>query len=103
MSLNIDITQDEYKIVHTILQNHLSCGSIVWVFGSRAKYTARFNSDLDLAIECSDSVPKKILFDLKEEFSQSPLPFTVDIVDINTISKDFKAIIMSHAKRFSSF
>lgn len=46
---NIDISPDQWDIVRNILQEHVP-GLEVWAFGSRAKWTAKQYSDLDLAI-----------------------------------------------------
>lgn len=100
MTLNFDIKQSEYDIIKDILAKFLPDDCKIWVFGSRAKFTTRFNSDLDLAIDCNEIISPKILYDLKEELTQSRLPYTVDIVDINKIDIDFKKIILHHAIAF---
>ena len=93
MKLNFDITTEEFRIVRDILERNLSIDCKVWVFGSRAKNQARFNSDLDLAIEGKDKVSPKIIYQLKEDFTESKLPYTVDILDMNDIKPHFRDIV----------
>ena len=64
----------------------------LYLFGSRVKGTARKYSDIDIAIlsdELDENKRLKILF----EFENSTLPYQVDIVDLKTVSDDFKALI----------
>ena len=49
-----------------------------YAYGSRVKGTARKLSDLDLCYQ--ESIPDKLVFEIKEEFAQSNLPFFVEVV-----------------------
>ena len=91
---DIDITPEQFAIVHTILKKHLASDAQVWVFGSRAKHTAKKSSDLDLVID-QQGVPLTLSQEsiIKEAFDNSLLPFKVDVVDWNAISDSFKRII----------
>jgi type I restriction enzyme S subunit len=96
MKLLFDVTATEYQIVRDVLATHLGDECHVWVFGSRAKNTARFNSDLDLAIECAEPLSKQALIALNEAFDEAKLAFSVDVVDLKTVEPYFKTIIDSH-------
>ena len=88
----LDLRPDHWVIVQTILRQHVP-GCKVLVFGSRAKWTAKEYSDLDLAIVGADPLPIKAMSALLEEFGESDLPFKVDIVDWAKIDEDFRNII----------
>jgi predicted nucleotidyltransferase len=92
MSLQID--PDHLVIVSHILKKH---GVVAFVFGSRARGTARPLSDLDLCIK--DSVSKNVLMKLKEDFEESDLPFKVDIVEWKNISSEFIKMISADLVR----
>lgn len=66
----------------------------VWAFGSRAKWTAKEFSDLDLAIISDRPIPFKIISSIEEDLSEAPLPYKVDILDWAKVSEDFKKIIL---------
>ncbi len=83
--INIDIEERHYKIVVDILSHHLEPTDKVFVFGSRAKFTAKKYSDLDLAI-----ISNANLYALAEVFEDSDLPFTVDVLDYNKIPQHFR-------------
>ena len=100
MKLNFDLTTEEFTLVRNILAETLTPNCRVWVFGSRAKNQARFNSDLDLAIESDKSLSALMLHKVKEAFNDAPLPYKVDILDIDAVSKDFQTIIRQQAKAF---
>ena len=81
MSDLIDLRPDHAKIVRDILGKRLPPGVKVRAFGSRAKWTAKAHSDLDLALKGDAPLSASLLADLAEAFSESDLPFKVDVVD----------------------
>lgn len=76
----IDIRLDHWEIVRDILQRHVPQHE-VWAFGSRARWTAKPHSDLDLAVITDQPLPLKISADLSDDLSASALPWKVDVVD----------------------
>lgn len=91
----IDISHEHLKIVQNILRKYLPDDVTVWVFGSRAKNSAKKFSDLDLALESRNKIENGILIDLKEGFEYSDLPYRVDLVEICDVTETFKKIIDS--------
>ena len=91
----VDIRPDHLRIVQDGLRDHLPVGVKVWVFGSRAQWSAREGSDLDLALEGEVEIDRKVMGALVDAFEDSDLPYTVDVVDINRISKRFRHIVES--------
>ncbi len=92
----IDISPVHRKIVCDILRKHLPSDVSVWVFGSRAVWTTKNSSDLDLALESESKLDHKIINTLEDAFEDSELPYTVDIIDLNQISSSFKKIVEAH-------
>ncbi len=93
MKQPIDLRPDHAKIVHEIIARYLPAGVSVRVFGSRAKWTAKPHSDLDLALKGKEPLPRSVLGDLAEAFSESDLPFRVDVVDWHGVTPSFQAVI----------
>ncbi|VUZ26964.1 Uncharacterised protein [uncultured Comamonas sp.] len=89
---NIDIRPDHWGIVRDILQKHVPQYA-VWAFGSRAKWTAKEYSDLDLAIITDKPLSLDVSASLSDDFSESDLPWKVDIVDWASTSESFKKVI----------
>ncbi len=89
----VDIRPDHLEIVQGILREHLPVDVKVWVFGSRANWTTKDSSDLDLALEGENKLSHKLLGALKDAFDDSTLPYTVDVVDLHAVSHDFKKIV----------
>ena len=96
MNLKFDITLKEYKIILDILHKYLKIPAKIWIFGSRAKHKTKHNSDLDIAIESVEAIPFGILADLEEAFTDAPLPYAVDIVELKTVKTEFQNIINQH-------
>ncbi|MDR3726609.1 MAG: nucleotidyltransferase domain-containing protein [Terracidiphilus sp.] len=88
----LDLRPGEWEIVRDLLRRHVP-GREVWVFGSRVKGTAKPYSDLDLAILGDQPLPLSTMADLAEDFTESDLPFKVDLVDWATTSARFRKVI----------
>ncbi len=91
--MSLDIRPDHLEMVHAILKQHLPQAD-VWAFGSRVKGTARKTSDLDLCVDNRALLSFEALAALRDAFSESNIPYKVDIVDWQTVDDDFRAIIM---------
>jgi type I restriction enzyme S subunit len=89
----VDIRPDHLEIVQDILRECLPAGFMVWVFGSRANWTTKDSSDLDLAVEGAGRLDNKAMVGLEVAFEESDLPYTVDMVDLNAVSPEFKRIV----------
>jgi len=92
----IDLSTNQKKIVLELAKDIFKSDTIeIFVFGSRAKNTARKYSDLDIAIKRGEKIPTNQLQTLKYLYSQSDLPFMVDVIDLNAISTEFYQAIQS--------
>jgi len=90
----IDLSASDLVIIRDILRRHVA-GLQVWAFGSRVSGRARQFSDLDLCIVGEKPLPPAVAAALAEDFSNSDLPFKVDLVDWITASPTFRDIILS--------
>ncbi len=86
----MDLKPNHRKLVQEILRKRLSASSRVWVFGSRATGKSKPYSDLDLAIDQDTPMPFSLSAALSLDFEESHLPFKVDIVDLKSISEEFR-------------
>jgi type I restriction enzyme S subunit len=89
---NIDINKKNREIVREILKQIIP-NYEVWAFGSRVTGKAKKYSDLDLVIISDTPIPLDIRAELVEAFSESDLPWKVDIVDWTTTTEKFRSII----------
>ncbi|KAF0098801.1 MAG: restriction endonuclease S subunit [bacterium] len=89
---NIAISPSEWAIIKNILERHVPQYE-VWAFGSRAKWISKEYSDLDLAIITDKPLSLATSAALTDDFSESPLPYKVDVVDWATTSESFRKII----------
>lgn len=88
----IDIMQGDMETVRGILSSFVPDRE-VRAFGSRVSLTAKPFSDLDLVVMGDSEIPSSVLADLKEAFSESSLPFKVDLVDWAITKDNFRRII----------
>jgi len=92
---NIAITDAEWSIVKDILQKFLP-KETVWAFGSRVMHTQKPFSDLDIVVVNDEPLSIATMAELSEAFSESDLPWKVDVVDWASISDSFKDHIKSN-------
>ena len=57
----VDIRPEHLRIVQDVLRDHLPAGVEVRVFGSRAQWSARDASDLDLVPEGETEIDRKVI------------------------------------------
>ena len=89
MTVSIDLNPSYLATVERILAEHVpECE--VRAFGSRATWTAKDYSDLDLAVVGKGPLDRITLGRLKESFEESNLPMRVDVLDWHSISKSFQ-------------
>ena len=92
---NVDLRPDHWDIVRSALQRYVPNREVL-VFGSRATWTAKEYSDLDLAIKGVGPLSLRTASALSEALGESDLPFKVDIVDWSGIDDDFRRIVQRH-------
>ncbi len=89
----IDITGDQRKTILGLLKMYLP-NVTVWAYGSRVKWTARPQSDLDMVAFASLD-QKRQVSDLVEAFEESTLPFRVDLFVWDEVPEQFRGNIES--------
>jgi type I restriction enzyme S subunit len=94
-SAPIDLSPDHRQLVLDLIRANLPQRARAWVFGSRATGRARRYSDLDLAIDAGRRLTLDETARLAETFSDSDLPYRVDVVDWQAIEDRFRQAIAS--------
>ena len=85
----IHVDKEDYKIIDDILKKYPYS---FYVYGSRSTGKQQKFSDLDLCV-IDETITQSQIFDLKDEFEESDLPFTVDVTLWSEMSKDFQKLI----------
>jgi type I restriction enzyme S subunit len=88
----VHLQQAEIALVLDILTKHIPDRE-VRIFGSRLGGPVKPFSDLDLVIMGNIPLEFSTLTNLREAFSESDIPFKVDIVDWATTNESFRKII----------
>jgi len=88
------LTERDMETIISILNKYTEIKN-VHLFGSRAKGSYRYGSDVDLAIMDSELDTKK-LARIKRDFEESSLPYNVDIVDFTRLDDQE---LIDHIKR----
>ncbi len=92
VSKTIDMNSEARKTVKELLQRYLP-GVAVWAYGSRVKWTARPDSDLDLVVFLGKEQRGDVA-NLREAFDESDLPFRVDVFIWDEVPEKFREEIL---------
>lgn len=92
----MQLEQEHADIIRSVIQKHCPSAQVT-LFGSRAKNTASATSDIDIAINTNASIPLKKLTLINSELNESDIPYLVDIIDWNRVSKEFQKNIIASA------
>lgn len=88
----IDLAPKHMELVREILQREVpQCE--VRAFGSRVRGTAQPFSDLDLALVAGEKLDWRLLEKVRDAFSESDLPFMVDISDWQSLPDSLRQMI----------
>lgn len=91
-----DLREASEAFIRNELRKHLPQGARVYLFGSRARQTARWNSDYDLLVDAD--VPDRVITEILEEIDESFVPFKVDIVTTAKLRGRFGECVRAEAK-----
>ncbi len=72
------------ETIQNIFAKYLAMQKVV-IFGSRAKGTYKYGSDIDLAV-INEGVPETIISKINSAFEDSSLPYYVDLVNYSTLT-----------------
>ena len=100
--MTLALSDDHRRLVMAILVEHLPPGTGVWVFGSRATGRSRPLSDLDLVIDAGRQLTLDEAAILAEAFSDSDLPYKVDLVDWHAVDESFRQLIAAERRELSA-
>ncbi|NQY81104.1 MAG: nucleotidyltransferase domain-containing protein [Candidatus Caenarcaniphilales bacterium] len=100
MKLNL---KDEHRQILEKIFQELIPSLEVWAYGSRVSNEnlelSSSGSDIDLVIKGHETIEIKTLSKIKEQISDSNIPFMVDIFDWHRIPEEFqKNILKNHYK-----
>lgn len=87
----IDLTNEQRSQLNSFLRRFLP-NVAVWAYGSRVKWTARPNSDLDLVAFTTPAQCPQVA-ELKDALAESNLPFPVDLHVWDEVPERFREII----------
>ncbi len=89
---SLNILPAHLAMVRAILHTHVPTNE-VWAFGSRVTGSAKEFSDLDLVVIGEKPLSNAVHANLVDDFSESDLPYKVDIIDWATTDAAFRQII----------
>ena len=100
LSLRPDHLQELRRLIATHLPNEE-----VWAYGSRVAGTCHDTSDLDLVVRHPDDLKVRqggAFLDLKKAFTESNLPFLIDLLDWARVPTAFREnIVEQHLVLYS--
>lgn len=84
--------------IKELLSEHLPANTAVYLFGSRARNTHRWNSDFDLWVD--GDVPPSVVTAILSDLEESVVPFKVDLVTTADLTGRFADVVRAEARRW---
>ena len=84
----LQLAEKHKKILQQILSKY---PYKFYAYGSRVKGTARKLSDLDICYQ--ENISDAVAFQIEEEFKESDLPFSVELVNWKYMNSEFRELI----------
>jgi hypothetical protein len=86
------------KVKTAVLQAFENEDVSIFLFGSRASGNAHRTSDIDIGILSSGFFDRKKITALRAELEEMNIPYSVDLVDLSTVSEDFRHQVLSEGE-----
>ena len=81
-----------------IVRENLSDDYKIFLFGSWAKNNALETSDIDIGILGKERVKWSLMAKILEKTESIPTLRSIDVVDLNSVDKNFKNDVLKYAK-----
>ena len=86
--------EEEYKKKIVGILSVLFPDATIYLFGSRARGTARERSDIDIAIDAKDKLRPARISEARDMLAESNIPYTIEIVDLHSVSESMRDNIL---------
>jgi Predicted nucleotidyltransferases len=93
-----ELTRFSEDYIRSLLKKYLPENTPVYLFGSRARNDARWNSDYDLWVNAD--IDRLTLMRITNDIDESFVPFKVDIVQNSQIKGVFGECVKKEAKKW---
>jgi len=89
--------KEEYKkkIIKIIRMDLPDCK--IYLFGSRARGRHSEGADIDVALDNGSKIDYRIVWELHDLIESTTIPVFVDVVDLNSVDKEFREHVLSEA------
>lgn len=91
--MTIQVDENDLAFITDTLKHKIPKAKF-WAFGSRIKGNSKPYSDFDIAIVSDKPISLITLSEIDEIFSNSDLPFKIDLIDWHRISPEFQQLIL---------
>lgn len=100
MHLNHDSFHSIKSQVLAILDKHLGATNYkAFFFGSRITGRGSERSDIDIGIQGTQRIPYGVWGDIAEEIEDIPTLYTIDIVDFQRVSPEFRCVALQQIEQ----
>ena len=93
-----DLKRLSEQRIRETLRRYLPADNAVYLFGSRARGDAAWNSDYDLWID--GDLSRREIVDIIETLDESFVPFHIDVVTTPMLKGEFGERVRAEAKRW---
>lgn len=92
--MQIDLEQKYLDRILNIINSIIQDDNLeIYAFGSRVTGKAKQYSDVDIALKSKEKIDPNKLNKINIELENTTIPYEVDVLDLNSISDNFKNCI----------
>jgi predicted nucleotidyltransferase len=66
----------------------------IYLYGSRARGTHNERSDIDIALDRGEKIPRIDVGEVRDMLNASNIIYKIDVVDLNSISPEMREVIL---------
>jgi len=92
-----DLKLDTQALVNRVVEicrESAPPGTHIYLFGSVARNEMRTTSDIDVAVDAGQPLPRARLADIRERLEASRIPYRVDLIDLHRVSLELRARVV---------
>ena len=82
------------RVREIVLDGLAGTDAAVYLFGSCARGDALRSSDIDVAVDAADALPRGLLSRIGEDLEESTIPYEVEIVDLREVSASMRTRVL---------
>ena len=97
MALQTKYKEQLIEIIHKYLPN-----AIIYLFGSRAIDKEKAGSDIDIALDIGQEIPRNLILKILNDIDDTSIPMKIDLIDMHVVQENLKKDILREGIKWTN-